>query len=392
MSNFEYFAPTKVFFGKETQKLVSKLIADFGYKNVLIHFGSDRMLGLVKQIKSELENFSIKAVTLGGVIPNPVLSLVRTGIKIAKENNVDFILAIGGGSVIDSAKAIALGAVNECDVWDFYNNLAKAKAALPIGCILSIAAAGSEMSYASVILNEETKDKRVYNDNLTRPVFACMNPEFQMTLSKYQTMCGCVDILMHTMERYFTKGENMELTDAIAEALMRVVIKNALILNENLNDYNARAEIMWASSLSHNGLTGCGNGGDDFVTHLLEHEITGLYGVAHGAGLSAIWGSWARYVYKEIPQRFINFAKNVMNIQNSSNDENTILLGIEAIEDFFRKIQMPTNFKELLGFNPSDDDILLMTKKCVLATGGCKGSAKKIYENDMLEIYKMARK
>lgn len=210
---------------------------------------------------------------------------------------------------------------NGGDVWDFYSHKRSAAGCLPIGVILTISATGSEMSDSSVITNEDGWLKPEYHSEYCRPKFAIMNPELTMTLPDYQTACGCTDILMHTMERYFTKGENMELTDSIAEALMRTVIENTKILKANPKDYNARAEVMWAGSLSHNGLTGCGNGGNDFATHALEHELGGMYDVAHGAGLAALWGSWARYVYKEIPERFHKFAVRVMGLEDTGDAE-----------------------------------------------------------------------
>lgn len=233
-------------------------------------------------------------------------------------------------------------------------------------------------------------EKRAYDDDLCRPVFAVMNPELTMTLPDYQTACGCTDILMHTMERYFTSGGNMEITDSIAEALMRTVIANARILANDPQNYDARAEIMWAGSLSHNGLTGCGNDGGDFATHMLEHEIGGLFDVAHGAGLAAIWGSWARYVYRDCLPRFHRFAVQVMGVADCGAPEEAALRGIEKLEEFYREIHMPTSFREL-GLDPSPEEIQLMAHKCALATGGCKGSAKVLYEADMLAIYEMAR-
>ena len=316
--NFNYYTPTKVLFGKSTEEEVGKVIKEYNCKKVLIHYGgnSAKKSGLLDRIKKSLEVENINYVELGGVVPNPRLSLVYEGIGLSKKENVDFILAVGGGSVIDSAKAIGYGVANEGDVWELYEHTKEAVSCLPIGVVLTIAAAGSEMSMGSVITKEEGGIKRAYDDDLGRPKFAIMNPELTMTLPPYQTSSGCVDILMHTMERYFTSGGNMEITDSIAEALMRTVIKNTKILCSEPLNYDARTEIMWAGSLSHNGLTGCGNDGGDFATHMLEHEIGGMFDVAHGAGLSAIWGSWARYVYKDCTNRFVRFALNVMNVED----------------------------------------------------------------------------
>lgn len=243
-------------------------------------------------------------MTLGGVVPNPRLSLVYEGIGLCRKENVDFILAVGGGSVIDSAKAIGYGMANEGDVWDFYAKKRMPQGCLPLGVVLTIAAAGSEMSNSSVITKEEGWVKRGCNSDFARPRFAVMNPELTMTLPAYQTESGCVDIMMHTMERYLNQSENMELTDGISECLIRTVMKNARILLEDPRNYEARAEVMWAGSLSHNGLTGCGTDGGDWASHQLEHELGGMYDVAHGAGLAAVWGSWARYVMNARPDRF----------------------------------------------------------------------------------------
>ena len=392
MNSFNYYTPTKVIFGRGAQDKVGEMVRAQGCKKVLIHYGmgSVKRSGLLDSVKSALDAENIDYTELGGAVPNPRLSLVYKGIELVKSEGVDFILAVGGGSAIDSAKAIGYGAANEGDVWDFYDRKRVPKACLPIGVVLTIAATGSEMSDSSVITKDEGGIKRGCNSDLCRPVIALLNPELTMTLPDYQTACGCTDILMHTMERYFTSKGNMEITDSIAEGLMRTVIKNAKILVENPKDYDARAEIMWAGSLSHNGLTGCGNGGGDFASHGLEHELGGMFDVAHGAGLAAVWGSWARYVYKDCLGRFYKFAVNVMGVENSISKEETALKGIEKTEDFFRQINMPTNMHEL-GINPTDEQIKELAHKCAVAAGGSKGSAKVLHEEDMLAIYEMAR-
>lgn len=392
MNSFNYYTPTKVIFGRGAQDKVGEMVKAQGCKKVLIHYGmgSVKRSGLLDSVKSALDAENIAYTELGGAVPNPRLSLVYKGVELVKSEGVDFILAVGGGSAIDSAKAIGYGAANEGDVWDFYDRKRVPKACLPIGVVLTIAATGSEMSDSSVITKDEGGIKRGCNSDLCRPVFALLNPELTMTLPDYQTACGCTDILMHTMERYFTSKGNMEITDSIAEGLMRTVIKNAKILVENPKDYDARAEIMWAGSLSHNGLTGCGNGGGDFASHGLEHELGGMFDVAHGAGLAAVWGSWARYVYKDCLDRFYKFAINVMGVENSGSKEETALKGIEKTEDFFRQINMPTNMHEL-GINPTDEQIKELAHKCAVAAGGSKGSAKVLHEEDMLAIYEMAR-
>ena len=393
MFDFKYFTPTKVLFGKNTEDKVADLIQEFGGKKVLIHYGGGSVIrsGLMQRVTNKLDVAGISYVKLGGAVPNPRLSLVYEGIELCKKEGVDFLLAVGGGSAIDSAKAIGYGLMNEGDVWDFYDYKRQAKASMPLGVILTLAATGSEMSDSSVITKEEGLVKRGYSSDFCRPRFAILNPELTMTLPDYQTACGCTDIMMHTMERYFTNGGNMELTDSMAEALLRTVKENAKILARDPKNYDARAEVMWAGSLSHNGLTGCGNDGGDWMTHKLEHELGGLYDVAHGAGLAALWGSWARYVYKNCLPRFKRYAINVMGISASvGSDEEIALKGIEAMEDFYREIKMPTNLREL-GVEATDEDLKLMAHKCAVGVNGGKGSARFLKEEDMLEIYKMSR-
>ena len=391
MFDFKYYTPTKVLFGKNTEEKIADLIKEFGGKKVLIHYGGGSVIrsGLMQRVTDQLDKAGIPYVMLGGAVPNPHLSLVYEGIELCKKEGIDFLLAVGGGSAIDSAKAIGYGVMNDGDVWDFYDYKRTVKACMPLGVILTLAATGSEMSDSSVITKEEGLVKRGYSSDFGRPRFAILNPELTMTLPDYQTACGCTDIMMHTMERYFTNGGNMELTDSMAEALLRTVKENALILVKDPKNYDARAEVMWAGSLSHNGLTGCGNDGGDWMTHKLEHELGGLYDVAHGAGLAAIWGSWARYVYKNCLPRFKRFAINVMGVAATGSDEEIALKGIEAMEDFYRQIKMPTNLREL-GVNATEDDLKLMAHKCAVGVDGGKGSARFLREEDMLEIYRMS--
>ena len=365
MYNFNYYTPTKVVFGKNTEDQCGELVKEQGCKKVLIHYGSGsvRRSGLLDKVKASLDDAEVDYIELGGAVPNPRLSLVYEGIELAKKEGVDFILAVGGGSAIDSAKAIGYGVANEGDVWDFYDRKRQATGCLPIGVVLTIAATGSEMSNSSVITKEEGWVKRGYSSDYGRPRFAIMNPELTMTLPDYQTACGCTDILMHTMERYFTNGGNMEITDSISEALMQTVIYNARILMKEPDNYSARAEIMWAGSLSHNGLTGCGTGGGDWACHQLEHELGGVYNVTHGAGLAAIWGSWARYVYEVNPERFAQFATNVFDIPCGTDYKETALAGIEAMENFFRSVKMPTSLHEL-GLDLTDQQIHDLAFKC----------------------------
>lgn len=421
MFGFVYTTPTKVYFGKETEAKAGQLLREAGASCVLIHYGGGSCVrsGLLDRVILSVEEAGLKHVELGGVVPNPHLGKVREGIALGKGSGVDFILAIGGGSVIDSAKAISYGlAEPDLDVWELFEKKRAAKAFLPVASILTISASGSETSNSCVITNEETLEKRAYNDDIARPVFAIMDPELTMSLPDYQTQAGCSDIMMHTLERYFTQGGNMELTDGIAESLLRTVMKYALILRDDPLNYEARAEIMWAGSLSHNGLTGCGNDGGDFACHGMEHELGGLFDVTHGAGLTALWPTWARYVYRDCLPRFVRFAKNVMGVDagaagaslacqqvsspyderrncgascpDDASDEQIALLGIDALEDFFRQIGMPVTLHEL-GVDPTDEQILEMASACARSHGGSKGSARRLYEEDFAEIYRRAR-
>lgn len=392
MFDFSYYAPTKVIFGKGAEYQTGKLVKAFHGTRVLIHYGGQSAVrsGLLERIEAALDAENIFHIKLGSVVPNPHLSKVREGIALAKEHQIDFLLAVGGGSVIDSAKAIAYAlAEPQYDVWELFSQKRKATACLPIASVLTIAAAGSEMSQSCVITNEQTGEKRAYDDDLARPKFAIMNPELTQTLPDYQTQSGCADIMMHTMERYFTQGGNMALTDEIAEGLLRTVMKYAEILHADPQNYEARAEIMWASSLSHNGLTGCGNDGGDFVSHMLEHELGGKFDVTHGAGLAAIWPSWARYVYKSCLPRFVRFATHVMGIEPDGNEESTAQKGIAAMERFYQRIGMPINLHEL-GIQPTEEEILEMARSCAAAVGGHKGSAKFLDQRDFAAIYRMA--
>lgn len=391
MFNFQYFTPTKVAFGKGTVSRLPELVKETGATKLLIHYGGGSVIrsGLMDQVRSLLDEAGVAYVMLGGAVPNPRLSLVREGIELVKKENVDLILAVGGGSAIDSAKAIGYGVANEGDVWDFYDYKRVAKACVPIGVILTLSATGSEMSDSSVITKEEGLVKRGYSSDYGRPCFAILDPVLTMTLPDYQTACGCTDIMMHTMERYFTNGGNMELTDSMAEGLLRTVKEKALVLRDHPDDYDARAEVMWAGSLSHNGLTGCGNDGGDWMTHKLEHELGGLYDVAHGAGLAAIWSSWARYVYLNCLPRFRRYAVNVMGVAEEGTDEEIALKGIEAMEEFYRAINMPINLHEL-GVNATDEDLKVMAHKCAVGCNGGKGSARFLREEDMLAIFRMA--
>lgn len=393
MKNFVYYTPTEVVFGKGSESKVGSLVKQFGGKKVLLHYGgkSAERSGLLGRVCGALDAECVEYVKLGGVVPNPRLSKVYEGIELCKKEGVDLILAVGGGSVIDSSKAIGLGLAYEGDVWDFFVGKAKAESNVPVGVVLTIPAAGSEMSCGSVITKEDGAEKRSYDDDVLRPKFAVMDPELTYSLPAYQTACGVVDIMMHTMERYFSQEDDMTLTDEVAEAILRTVKDCAYKVMKNPEDYRCRAQIMWAGSLAHNGLTGCGTVGD-FASHQLEHELSGLYDVAHGAGLAAIWATWARYVYKENVSRFVRFAVNVMGVTNDFTDpEATALAGIEAMERFYRDLSMPTSISELIGREPTDAEIKLMAEKCSRGGARTVGHFKELDMADMEAIYRLAR-
>lgn len=393
MKNFTYYTPTKVVFGKDTELETGKLVKEQGAKKVLVHYGggSVERSGLLERVYRSFEQEGIEYTSLGGVVPNPRLSLVQEGIQLCREQGVDFILAVGGGSVIDSAKAIGYGVLYEGDVWDFFTGKAEASVFVPVATVLTIAAAGSEMSSSCVITNEEGWVKAAYGNDLSRCKFSVMNPELTYTLPDYQTQCGVVDILMHTMERYFTLEPGTELTDSLAEGLMRTVIHHGKLLKRDPKNYNSRAQIMWAGSLAHNDLTGCGTVGD-YATHMIEHELSGMFDVAHGAGLSSVWGSWARYVYKDRPERFAQFAIQVLGVPGDYFDlEKTALEGIYEMENFYRLIDMPVSLKEL-GVEPTDAQIEEMAKKACHNGKKDLGNFKTLKTNDVIEIYNMARK
>ena len=391
--SFEFCAPTNVIFGKGAEAELGKRVKAWGASSVMVVYGggSAERSGLLEKVRSALGAENISFCELGGVVANPRLDKVYEGVSIGREQGVDFLLAGGGGSAIDTAKAVAYGlAEPEHDVWDLFAHTRTARKCLPVACVLTIAAAGSETSKSCVITNEQTGAKRGYNHNLARPKFAVMNPEYTKTLPDYQTESGCVDIMMHTMERYFTNGGNMEITDALAEGLLRTVMKNAVVLHHEPENYDARAEVMWAGSLAHNDLTGCGNDGGDFMSHKLEHELGGMFDVTHGAGLAAIWPSWARYVCGECLPRFVRYARNVMGIAAGGTDKEIAEAGIRAMEEFYRSIGMPVNLEEL-GIHPTDGQIEEMAERCLAACGSNTGSAKKLTREDMIRIYTNAR-
>ncbi len=391
MNNFVYDAFTKVYFGKDEELKVGKLIKEFGAKKVLIHYGgkSAKESGLLDRVKDCLAKEDIAFVELGGAVANPELPLVREGIALCLKEGVDFVLAVGGGSVMDSAKDIANGAANpEVDVWDFSMGKASPEKTLPKGAVLTLSAAGSGMSNSCVITDPATGSKRGYNSLCNRMDFAIENPELTYTVNKYQTACGAVDIAMHTIERYFCPGEDTYLTDAIAEAVIKSVMKAGVDAIADPKDYVARANMMWASSLAHNGLTQCGRS-FMLVVHQFEHEVSGMYPeVAHGAGLAALWCSWARYVYSSNVPRFLQYAHNVWNLDiDFEHPEVTVLKAIELQEKYYASIGMPTSLREL---GVKQEDLETLALKCSRDKTRVLDGYKKLGYEEILDIYKMA--
>lgn len=391
MNNFIYSTPTKVYFGRDQELEVGKIIKGYNVKKVLIHYGgkSAKASGLLDRVKKALDDENISYVELGGVVANPELSLVRDGIELCKKEGVDFVLAVGGGSVLDSSKAIANGVANpDVDVWDLSLGKCAPKATLKKGAILTLAAAGSEMSNSCVITNSDTQDKRGYGSEFNRMDFAIENPELTYTVNEYQTACGAVDIAMHTIERFFMPGEDTYLTDAVAIAVIKSVMKAGIDCLNDPEDYNARANMMWASSLAHNGLTQCGRS-FQLTVHQFEHEVSGMYPeVAHGAGLAALWCSWARYVYTANIPRWLQFAHEVWNVDiDYEHPENTILEAIYDQEMYYESIGMPTNLQQL---GVREEDLEELADKCSRGKTRTLAGYKELSYDDILKIYKMA--
>lgn len=347
MRDFLYYTPTKVFFGKGKHKDAGKIIKEFGFDNIMMQYGKNsiKKSGVYDDVMRSLSENGITVTEIGGVEPNPKVSLVREAVKIAKEKKVQMILAVGGGSVIDSSKATATGAMTDIDIWEFSQKKVVPKETLPVGCILTHAAAGSEMSSSTVLTNLECDLKRGFNSDLNRCIFAICNPELTFTVGKYQTACGIVDIMAHTMERYFTVYPPTDLTDRIAESLLVSVVSAAKVLENDMQNYDARATVMWASSLSHNGLTGCGRE-NALPVHQLEHALSGKFdSVAHGAGLAVLFPAWARYVYQKNIPRFAQFARRVWGVTDTY-DKTAALNGIEKMAEFFKELGMPEKLRD----------------------------------------------
>lgn len=390
MINFEFYNPARIIFGKDTESQVGRQIAKFGNR-VLLHYGggSIKANGVYEKVVKSLHEAGLFFVELPGVVPNPRLSLVKEGIKICNESNLDFILAVGGGSVIDSAKAIAAGVKYNGNVWDLYmdnSKLDELTVALPIGVVLTIPAAGSESSTASVITNEEGWLKRAIGTEVIIPKFAVLNPEASYTLPAYQIACGASDILAHLMERYFTQVPNVDFTDRLIEANVRTILNNAPLALKNPHDYNIRAEIMWAGAVAHNNLLDTGRVGD-WGSHDIEHEISGAYDIAHGAGLSIVFPAWMKYVYKQNIDKFIQFARRVFNVDFSFDDREQIVFEmIERLEAWYVRMGLPIRLSDV---NIGSDRLREMAEKCMVGRTHV-GNFMELKADDVYEIYKLA--
>lgn len=408
MQNFIQYTPTEVVFGRKTEEQTGKLVKKWGGSRVLVVYGGGSAVrsGLLDRVEKSLEREEIVWERCGGVKPNPRLAFAEDGVSQALAMKADFILAIGGGSAIDTAKAIAHGTANPANkLWDIWTKKVPLAKSLPVGAVLTIPAAGSEMSDSAVLTNEAIGKKSGLSTPLNRVRFAVMNPELAATLPKYQIACGVTDIMMHTMERYFIPDSSCEFTDEIAEGLLRVVMKNGKIVLEQPDNYNAMAEVMWCGSLSHNGLTECGRA-KDFSVHKLGHALSARYDVAHGASLAAVWASWARYQYRELPERFARFAEQVCGIAQVSTTEAEIIAtgttaskktaeelaleGIAFIETYFREIGMPVSLEEL-GVQPSDEDLMELSLDATMQDTVKLSQLKPLTAKEVYEIFQMAK-
>ena len=393
METFVYYSPTEIHFGRETEKKAGGLIKRHGGTRALVVFGggSVRKSGLLDAVLSHLKEEGITCQLFGGAKPNPLLSHARLGVQAALDFQADFILAIGGGSAIDTAKAIAHGTANpETDIWHFWKREIELTKTLPVGVVLTISAAGSELSNSAVLTNEETGEKRGLSTDFNRPRFAIMNPELTYTLPPYQVACGIVDILMHTLDRYFSLTPGNELTDELAEALLRVAIRNGTLAMQDPTAYGPASELMWCGSLSHNGLTGLGRV-LDFGVHQLGHELSGRFDAAHGASLSTMWGSWAAYCRQTDARRFARYARNVWGVQDMD-DEAASLAGIERSVAYFRSLNMPTCFSELGIGVQSEKVISEMAHACTFFGKRLVGMFKQLDQADIENIYRMANR
>ena len=389
----EYYTPTRVFFGKGAEEKLGKTLKDNGYRKALLHYGgkSAEKSGILEKVRKDLQDNGIQIIEVGGVVPNPRVDLVRKAIEAALDFGAEIIVALGGGSVIDSAKAIGYGLYNrDGDIWEYYLKKRNVKGAIPVAVVLTLSATGSEMSASSVISNDEgTGYKRGLNSVWGRPKFAFLNPELTYSVSPYQTASGSADIMMHTLERFFHKGESLSLTDDLALALLNSVMVNTKKALEKPDDYSARANLMWAGSLSHNDLMSTGNETrGDWACHQMEHELSAKYDCPHGAGLTAIWGSWARYVFPSIKERLVILGEKLFSLEGES--DVVAKKTIDEMEKFFSSISMPVTIKEL-GIELSEEDIESLSFGATFHGKRTLGDSFRLGGKEISDIYRMAR-
>ena len=389
MNNFTFQNSTKIIFGKDTENKVGSEVKVYANKVLFVSGGgSIKANGLYDRAIKSLKENGIEFIELFGVKPNPRLSLVIEGIKLCREHNIKFVLSVGGGSAADTAKAIAVGVPYEGDVWDFYMGRANVSEALPVGVILTIPATGTEASNSSVITNEDGWYKKGLTTDFIRPAFSILNPELTYTLPAYQTACGCVDIMSHVMERYFTNVEKVDLTDRLCEATLKTIINNAPIALEKPEHYASRAEIMWAATIAHNDLLSTGRIGD-WASHQIEHELSGIYDIAHGAGLSIIFPAWMKYVYKHNVNRFVQFAVRVWEVELAFEDSDAIALeGIRRMTEFFKRIGLPVTLSDA---GITEDRIEEMADKATNSDKKTLGGFVQLNKADVMNIYKLAK-
>ncbi|WP_066684018.1 iron-containing alcohol dehydrogenase [Christensenella intestinihominis] len=389
MDNDVFYNPTKVIFGKGTELLCGEEVAKYSDK-VLLHYGSGsaERSGLLNRVRASLRAANITVYELGGVKANPRLDLVYEGINICRSNGIGFILAVGGGSVIDSSKAIACGTPNSDDVWDYFLGKKTAQALLPVGVILTIPGAGSESSDGMVITNEKTMAKLSYGDDRSRPVFSILNPELTFTVPAYHTAAGITDAIAHVMERYFTRTEHTDVVDRMSEAVMRGLMRSAKKAVTDPENYDARAEIMWACKIAHDGTLGMGRE-EDWGSHQIEHELSAKYDVSHGAGLAVVFPAWMKYVYRKSPKRFIQFAMRVFDVEYDVNDPDwTVSQGIKRFLSFLKTISMPTSLRDM-GIN--DKSVLdELAHRCAENNDGSVGHFAVLNEADIRNVLELA--
>ncbi|RPF49093.1 hypothetical protein EDD70_1931 [Hydrogenoanaerobacterium saccharovorans] len=386
MINFTYYNPARIIFGKGTEDQVGSEMKKLGSRVLFVYGGgSIKRIGLYDKVVKALNDAGIYFTELSGVKPNPRLGLVNEGIRLCKEQKLDSVLVVGGGSSIDTGKAVAAGALYNGDVWDFFEGKADVQQALPVGVVLTIPAAGSESSDGSVITKEDGLLKRSFGSEHVIPKFAIMNPEFTYSLPDYQTACGASDILAHLMERYFTKVDHVDFTDRLIEATMKTIINNTPLVLANPTDYHARAEVMWAGTVAHNNLLNTGRIGD-WASHHIEHELSAIYDIAHGAGLAIVFPAWQKYVCHEDMDRFVQFAVRVFDVDFAFGEKELIVAeGIRRLERWYKEIGMPTRLSDV---SIDDKNLRIMAEKC--CANGPDGNFKKLTADDVYEIYKLA--